>query len=534
MGQKILVDRILLPRHEAWFWPLGAALGGAALTQAGLEFSRGWVIQRLQTVMDLRLVQEFTGHLLRLPLSFFLQRQHGDLIQRIDSNSEVQTLFTDQSVVAILDGLQLLTYAALMVSFSPRLGSLVIGLGMVRVFSQLATRKTNERMMTAELAATGGTGAVLMESLSALETIKAAGVENAFIRRWAGRAVASGNAGLRRRLLQVNLSNLMGLLADLGTTIVLLSAGWDVLHHRMSLGTFSAFLTLQGLFLQPLGSLLDAFGRLQFLGSHLQRLDDVLDAKPEPSGTHVLLEPARTITLEDVSFSYPGSRDAALTGLDLEVAAGEMVALVGPSGAGKSTLARLMLGLHHPGSGAIRFSGIDLRCLDVYKLRRTMGVVMQEPFLLNDTILANLSLADPALPMDQLVEAARLACILDEIHALPGGFQTVVGENGSFLSGGQRQRLALARALATRPSILLLDEATSSLDPETEARVHANLSRLGCTRVLIAHRLTTVRNADRILVLDQGRIVQRGTFAELVAHPGLFRSMATGAGGGDD
>jgi ATP-binding cassette, subfamily B, bacterial len=202
---------------------------------------------------------------------------------------------------------------------------------------------------------------------------------------------------------------------------------------------------------------------------------------------------------------------------------------VGPTGAGKSTLARLLLGMLLPTEGTIRFDGVDLREYDLSKLRNRMGVVLQETFLFNETVRENLSLNDPELPLNDLRHAARLACIDDVIDALPKGFDTALGENGSTLSGGQRQRISIARALSHHPAVLLLDEATSSLDLETEARVHANLASFGCTRILIAHRLATVQDADRIFVLDGGRIAQEGTFEQLRAQSGIFKLIVDSA-----
>lgn len=528
LGQKILVDRVIVPQQNAWLWGLGVALAGTVLAQSLLTLARSWVIQRLQVVMDLVLVRSFTRHLLHLPMRFFLYRRSGDLIQRIDSNTEVQSLFTDQSVAALLDVFLLVGYGALMVAFSLKLGVLVMALGLVRVICQWATHKANARLMSAELAASGAASAVLTESLNALETIKAAGAEGAFVRRWAGWEVASANSGLRRQLLNLNLGTLMGLLSDLGSTAVFLVAGWEVLGQRMTLGTFSAFLMLQGLFLTPLGSLLSAFGQLQYLGSHLGRLDDVMETPVEPSGTNDPGVLKGAISLEEVSYRYAGTGDHTLSGINLQVRPGDMVALVGPTGAGKSTLARLLLGMHLPDGGTVRFDGADLRQLDLSRLRRQVGVVLQESFLLNDTVRANLSFYDPDLPQERLEEAARLACIHEVVAALPLGYGTVIGENGATLSGGERQRLCLARALANRPAVLLMDEATSALDPDTEAQVHRNLTSLGCTRILIAHRLSTVREADLILVLDHGRVAQMGSFQGLLEEPGLFRALAKG------
>ncbi|BDU77447.1 peptidase domain-containing ABC transporter [Mesoterricola sediminis] len=525
LGQKVLVDQVLLPRREGWLWGLAAALAGAASAQALLSYSRIRVLQNLQATTNLALARSFMGHLLALPIAFFLQRGNGDLVHRLDSQGEVQNLFTERSVAALLDAFLLAGYATLMVAFHARLGALVILLSLTQVACRWAIRERKARLMAAELAAAGNASSVLVESLSTLETIQVAGAGRVFVQRWADARIPSLNAALERQGLEANLGAVDACLGHLGATLVLLAAGWEVLNHSMTLGTFSAFLTLQTLLLVPLSALLEAWGQLQGLGSHLARLDDVMEARPEPGGDRDPGKLTGAIDLAGVSYHFPGCPEPALAGVDLQVKAGSMVALAGPTGAGKSTLARLLLGMHVPDEGSIRFDGLDLRTLDLPHLRRNLGVVHQDTFLLNDTVWANLALQAPDLPRERLIEAARSARVHEVLSALPQGYDTVIGENGLTLSGGQRQRLALARALAPRPAILLLDEATSALDPETEAAVHRNLAGLGCTRIVIAHRLATLADADLILVLERGRVVQRGRYRELAECPGLFRTM---------
>ena len=525
VGQQILVDRVIVPKQEPWLWGLGAALIAAMLVQSLLTLARSWVLTTLQTTMDVELLRGYVGHLMRLPIGFFLQRKPGDLIQRMDSNNSVQSMFTSQAVSALLDAFLVMGYGGLMLAYNLRLGTLVIAIGSLRFILQGLIRNYSRHLLSAELTASGNAGGALLESLNILETVKAVGAESHMIRRWTDRILERSNAGQRRQRLEIATGQAMAVLSNLGSVAVFWMAGREVLASQMTIGVFSAFLSLQGLFLTPLGSLVGSFGKWQYLNSHPQRRDDIMETHPEPQGEIVPGKLEGHIKIEGVDFSYTPGAPEILKGIETRIAAGEKIALVGPTGAGKTTLARLMLGMLIPLRGQVSFDGTDLREFDLPALRRRMGVVLQETFLFNDTVRANLTLNHPGLRIQDLQEAARLACIDSVIESLPQGYDTPLGENGGILSGGQRQRLALARAIAHKPSILLLDEATSSLDLETEARVHENLALIGCTRIVIAHRLTTVMDADRILVLDGGRIVQEGRYEELCGQEGLFQNL---------
>jgi ABC-type bacteriocin/lantibiotic exporter with double-glycine peptidase domain len=475
--------------------------------------------------MDQSLMKGFLHHLLHLPMGFFLQRAPGDLMQRVQSNTQLRTLFTSRSVSSLLDAFLLLGYTALMLAYNPMLGGAVVFFALVRVGILAFLKERNQQIMAGELAASGREGGALVEALSALETVKASGAQLHMVRRWSDRMAERMNASLERNTLEIASKQGMVLLQGLALAAVVWLGGREVLAERMTVGVFASFITLQGLFLTPLESLLDAITQLQFMGNHLERLDDVLETAEQPSGT---VDPGHlkgAITLEDVTFAYTPGAPPVVRNISLSIRPGEKVALVGPTGAGKSTLARLLLGMHLPSQGRITFDGRDLRELDLPKLRNQMGVVLQETFLFNDTARANLALNDPEIPLERLKWATEQACIREVVEALPGGFDCAIGDNGSLLSGGQRQRLSLARALAHDPAILLLDEATSALDLDTEATLHANLARLGCTRILIAHRLATVRDADRIFVLEDGRLMQEGTYDSLRSTPGLFQDL---------
>lgn len=525
VANQVLLDKVIALQQEPWLWGLAFGLGGAVLGRMLLGTARAWVIQSLQTSLDLGLMARFLRHLIRLPIGFFLQRQVGDLVQRVQSSTQVRVILTSRSISTILDVFMLLGYAILMVSMKPALGALILFLGFVRVAFLLALRDWSQQAQAMELAATGKESGALMEALSAMETIKACGAEARMVDRWSDRMVRRLNSSLDLRRLEIFSGQAMQFLQGLTLTAVLGFGGMEVMLGKMTIGVFASFLVLQGLFMGPLESLLGAIVQLQYLRNHLSRLDDVLETEQEPSGT---LDPGRLqgeILLEKVSFSYSPGGPEVLQNINVHISPGEKVALVGPSGAGKSTLAQLILGLHLPTEGTIRFDGRDLRELDLPALRRQVGVVLQDVFFFDDTIRANLSLNCPDLPLDRLRMAAQQACILDQVDAQPEGFEARMGENGGHFSGGQRQRFSLARALAHEPAMLLLDEATSALDLETEAELHANLARLGCTRIVIAHRLATVMDADRILVLEQGRVVQQGTFEDLSVAPGLFHQL---------
>ncbi|MFC4309111.1 peptidase domain-containing ABC transporter [Steroidobacter flavus] len=529
IGQQLLVDRALVGKDVPLLMQLAAAFFLATVVQGAVTLGRGYVIGNLHVVLDLRLLGDFMRHAVRLPIGFFMQRAPGDLLQRLEGNSMLRSLLGTEIVASLLDSLLVIGLAALMIAYHWMLGLLVIAMGGVRVLFQLYMREVNRRAAAAELTALSGTGAALVASLDSIETLRATSAESFALRRWNDRVVRRACALLPRLDLENTGAQSTVAINSLALALVCLVGGREVLAGQMSIGVFSAFLTLQALFLAPVGSLMQNLHRLQLASSHLSRLDDVLEAEPEGSGHYVPSDLRGEIKLEQVSFRYSAQAQPSLVDIDVHVQPGELIALVGPSGSGKSTLARILLGLLSPSQGTVMFDGRDLREFDIDALRRRMGVVLQEVELLSDTVHANISCNDPTISIEAVRSAARLACIDHVIEALPRGYDTPLGGNDAQLSGGERQRLCIARAIAHRPAILLLDEATSALDAETERRIHEHLRELRCTRIVIAHRLQTVRDADRVLVMEQGRIVKQGTFASLQAEQGLFRDLVRSA-----
>jgi ATP-binding cassette subfamily B protein len=296
----------------------------------------------------------------------------------------------------------------------------------------------------------------------------------------------------------------------------------------LSLGTMLAVSALAGSFLGPLASVMGILSQLQGLGGHVERMDQVLMTAPEQTTDRVRPAPRLegAVTLENVTFGYAPSAPLAVSDVSFRVRPGEFVAVVGPSGSGKSTLVALLLGLHGPSSGRVRYDGIDVVDLDVRSLRRQIGVVTQQSHLFGDSIRANISLADPSLPLDVVTRAAEIAGIDKDIRAMPLGYDTRLGDGGTAVSGGQRQRIALARAIVQQPKVLILDEATSALDAVSERIVQRSIASLRCTRIVVAHRLSTVTAADRIYVMNEGRLVESGTHGELLMRGGLYSVLA--------
>jgi ABC-type bacteriocin/lantibiotic exporter with double-glycine peptidase domain len=300
-----------------------------------------------------------------------------------------------------------------------------------------------------------------------------------------------------------------------------------VTDGSLTLGAMLAVVAIASGLLQPLTSMVQSALQLQLLGGYMDRVEDVINTPPESLGIEAARAPKLTgrVTLQNVSFRYGERSPLVVRDVSIDIRAGSTVAIVGKSGSGKSTVASLIAGMYRPVEGRILFDGNDAMRIELRSLRRQIGVVFQQPYLFGTSVRNNISLTDPSATLDRVVNAARAACIHDDIEAMPMGYDTILADGGSSLSGGQRQRVSIARALVHRPSILILDEATSALDAETEHSVIENLARIQCTCIVLAHRLSTIARADLILVMDNGEIVEMGTHDELLAHNQLYSRL---------
>ena len=523
----LLVDRVV-PRGDYGLLAV-VSTGLAAIVAFHFLASiiRAYLLLQLRTQLDARMTLDFLDHMVDLPYGYFQQRSAGDLLMRLNSNTTIREILTTGAISGVLDGLLVVVYLVVLFASSLTMGLVVLGLGLARVLMFLLTRRRQRDLMSEALQAEAKSRSYQVQMLTGIETLKASGTEKRSVELWSHLFVDELNVALDRGRLSAVVDSVLGALGVGSPLVILAVGGFQVLDGQLSLGTMLAVNALAGSFLAPLSTLVGTAFQLQLLGSYLERINDVLDTPKEQERNTVV--PAGKlhgqITLERVSFQYSPMAPLVVRDVSLDIPPGQFVAIVGFSGSGKSTLANLLLGLFLPTSGRILYDGIDLSRLDFRSVRRQLGIVSQQPYLFGTNIRANIAMAEPTLSLDQVIEAARLAHIHDDVMALPMGYDTLLADGGASLSGGQRQRVALARALVNRPAILLLDEATSALDAVTEAAIHRELQALNCTRIVIAHRLSTIRNADLILVMESGAVVEQGRHDELLAASGRYAEL---------
>jgi ATP-binding cassette subfamily B protein len=516
----VIVDRVVPRADHSLLLVVTAGIGGLLVFQLVTALVRSHLLLQLRTNLDTRLTLGFVDYLSRLPYQFFQRRSAGDLLMRVNNNATVRELLTANSLSAMLDGTLVIGYAVLIFLFAPLMGLLVLGLGFVQVSVYLLSRRSYREMMARSLEAQARQQSHLVEMLSGMETLKAAAAESRSVERWSNLYVDELNVSLDRGRLTARVDAVSSMLALASPLAVLVLGALQVIGGAISLGEMLAINALAIGLLAPLSAMVQSALQLQLLGGYMDRIDDVLRTDPEQFGHEVARAPRLTgrVTLQHVSFRYGDNLPYVVRDVSLDIRAGSTIAVVGKSGCGKSTLARLIAGLYSPSDGRILFDGHDLARLELKSLRRQIGVVSQSPSLFAGSIRNAITLAMPAAPMERIVDVARRAVIHDDILAMPMGYDTLLADGGQSLSGGQRQRIALARALVHEPAILILDEATSALDSETERKVIQNLEQLRCTRIVLAHRLSTIASADLILVMENGEVVESGTHQELLSR----------------
>ncbi len=523
----LLVDTILPSQALPLLISLSIGMLILVLAQGGLSFLRGALAIFLGARLDAEVMLGFFEHVLMLPFRYFQERSSGDLLMRLGSIASIRADLTNNTISAILDGTMAVLYLVVLMFWQPLFGFLALLFGIVQVLLLLGSTRPLYELTERSLSAQAESQNYLVEALTGVATLKASAAEDRAMEQWSNLFFKQLNISIHRSHLLNVLQTGLGVIGSLAPIVLLSVGGFLVLQGEMTLGTMLAVTSLAISFIGPLSSLVATGQQLQLVGANLERIGDVLKATPEQDAQQVRPAPQLTgrVELRGVGFRYHPNAPWALRNATVDIQPGQKIAIVGRTGSGKSTLSRLLLGLYFPDEGEIRYDDMPLSQINVRTLRNQFGVVLQELSLFSGSIRRNIASLDPNISMDQIVRSAKLAAIHDEIASLPMGYETNIAEGGANLAGGQRQRLAIARALVHNPAILLLDEATSDLDATTESIVDRNLSDLACTRIVIAHRLSTVRNADLILVLDKGFLVERGTHKELLALDGTYAAL---------
>ena len=531
---KIFVDDILLGGKENWLGPLLAGMALTAVLRGVLTRLQQYYLLRLETKIALSTSAQFLWHVLCLPVEFFTQRYAGDISMRVQSNDRVALLLSGELATNALNCIMIIFYFALMVQYSLILALTGVMVAAVNIIYLKYVSRRRVDLNSKLLQDQGKLNSTSMSGLQIIETLKATGSESDFFAKWSGFQAKTLNAEQEMGVSTQFLSAIPTFLSALTNTVVLVLGGFLIFKGDLTIGMLVAFQSLMTSFLEPVVGMVALGSQLQEMEGDMNRLDDVLkypvDGKTkedltadDSKGACQRLE--GYIELRDLTFGYSRMEPPLIQSFSLKLTPGARVALIGGSGSGKSTVAKLVSGIYRPWSGEILLDGKPEKSIPRAAINNSLAMVDQDVFLYQGTVRDNLTLWDKTVSEFDLVRAAKDACIHDEITSKAGGYDQLLDEGGTNFSGGQRQRLEIARAMTVNPSILILDEATSALDPLTEKLVDEGIRRRGCTCLIVAHRLSTIRDCDEIVVLERGRIVQRGTHDQLKDIDGHYADL---------
>ncbi|MBT9595262.1 MAG: type I secretion system permease/ATPase [Vitreoscilla sp.] len=526
---QVVMDKVLVHRADSTLNVLVVGLVIVVVFESVLTALRTYVFSHTTSRIDVELGARLYRHLLQLPLAYFQARRVGDTVARVRELEQIRAFLTGNALTLVLDLAFSVVFVAVMFFYSVPLTLAVLATLPIYAAVSLMLVPVLRHRLDEKFARGAENQALLVETVTAVQTVKAGALEPQMARRWDDQLAAYVSASVRAGNVASLGHEAVQLTSKLANAALLWFGAHQVMEGALTVGMFVAFNMFAGRVSQPVLRIAQMWSDFQQTGLSMRRLADVLDTRGEALANGAAAVPTLQghIQFERVSFRYRPEASPVLHELSLALRPGEVLGVVGRSGSGKSTLAKLIQRLYVPEQGRVRVDGLDLALIDPAALRRQIGVVLQENQLFNRSVRENIAIADPAAPLERVIAVARLAGAHEFISELPEGYDTSVGEQGTRLSGGQRQRIAIARALFTDPRILIFDEATSALDYESEAAVQANMAAIcrGRTVIIIAHRLSAVRPAHRIISLHEGRIVEMGSHAELLQAGGLYAHL---------
>ena len=527
---QVVVDKVLVHQGVSTLDVIAVGLGLSMLFEVVLGGLRSYIFSHTTNRIDVELGARLFSHLAHLPLAYFGARRVGDSVARVRELENIRSFLTGSTLTLVIDLVFAVIVLGVIFVYSVPLGLIVTGA--IPIYGAISALATPElRLRIQEKFRRGAENqSFLVETITGIETVKAMAVEPAIQRKWEEQLAGYVRAAFRVTTLGVFASQSAQLVSRTVTLLILYVGAGLVIHEKLTVGELIAVNMLSGQISSPVLRLAQLWQDFQQVKISVDRVGDIMNTVAEPSRPpSAAARPAvrGDITFENVAFRYAPDAPRAVNELSMKIPAGQILGVVGPSGSGKSTVAKLLQRLHTPETGRVLVDGIDLAMVDPAWLRRQVGVVLQESILFNATVRDNIALADPGLSMDRVIAAAKLAGAHEFISVMPGGYDAPVGERGGTLSGGQRQRIAIARSLIMDPPILILDEATSALDLESEQAIQNNMAAISRNRtvIIVAHRLSAVRSAHRIVTLEGGRVVEDGAPLELLRSGGRFARL---------